>query len=125
MLYDLSEHPLLGAKATVLRDTNEDAFLEQVALAAELLGIGESTFADATLMKIQRQLVLQLNHQLLILENHPEFVFAKSVASSHSKQAITYRDGDLLLFAPALAAVKGIVGSGGWENCKSVRRTFR
>jgi hypothetical protein len=121
VIFDLSDHPLLGPKAkALLRD--EDAFVEQVALAAELYGVSDLTFEGDKLNSVRRWLVLQLNHQLTVLQDHGSVWFAKQVASSQSRQSITYRDGDPLIFQPGFAAVQAIADEDGegWENCRSV-----
>ncbi len=123
MTYDLSEHPLLGTRAKSLLEENEDAFIEQVALAADLLGIAESTYTGTKLDAVERWLVLQLNHQLVLFAEHGEFWFAKQVSSSHSRQSITYRDGDLLRLPTAVIGIAVVAGNDGWLDCVSVRRS--
>lgn len=119
MAYDLAEHPLLSAKAAALK---EEVFAEQVALAAERLGVSETVFTGAALSRIKRYLALQLNWQLQV----PIEAFYKvQEASSASKQNTTYRSGISLVYPLALAGVQSVLGSGGWADCTSVRRAVR
>lgn len=118
--YAVSEHPLLSAKALALAK-NEDAFAEQVAFAAELLGVDQTVYVDDQLLSIQRALVLQLNYQLSL---SPDVFLYKSTASLQSKQTVVYRGGDSgppLVLTQALQLVKNVRLQSGWGNIKSVR----
>lgn len=120
-VYVVSEHPLLSVKAKALREKDEDAFAEQVALAANLLGVDETTYTGDTLAKVNRALVLQLNYQLLL---DPDVFLHKSAASQHSKQSILYRGGDggpPLVMGQAMAIIKEIRYESGWDNMRAVR----
>lgn len=126
-VYDVSEHPLLSAKAKSLAavsvaDPTNQVFVEQTALAAELLGVSETTYTGDKLTKIERALALQINYQLLL---DPEVFFKKYTTSAQSKQGVGYRDGISLVFPMAAGLVEEAVGSGAWLNCTSVRRAVR
>lgn len=116
VVYDVSGHKLLSAKAAALAT---DVFVEQVAWAAELLGVSETTYTGDKLTKIKRALVLQLNYQLLL---PIDAFFKKSEASLGSKQSVTYRDGLSLIFPMAAALISEVDGADGWMDCTSVRR---
>lgn len=125
MLYDLSSNLLLSNLAKSIRTDDPPRFEEQVALAADLLGVGDSTYTGSDLAKIERALALQLNHQIQIQEKHPELFFAKSIASTQTKQGMTYRDVEGLRLPFAVALVASVVNDAAWLDCKSVRRSFR
>lgn len=124
VVYDVSEHPLLSAKAVALAATDDadSKFTEQTALAAELLGVSETTYTGDKLTKINRALALQINYQLLL---DPEVFFKKYTTSAQSKQGVGYRDGISLVFPMAAGLVEEAVGSGAWLDCTSVRRAVR
>lgn len=120
--YIVSEHPLLSPKAKALV-SSEEAFAEQTALAASLLGVDETVYVDDDLAKVNRAIALQVNYQIE-LSAKPDIWYAQSVASSHSKQSVTYRggaSGPSLIFPQAMQLVKGVQFESGWDNIKAVR----
>lgn len=119
-VYLVSEHPLLSAKAKVLAAKEED-FAEQVALAADLLGVSETTYTGDALSKINRAVVLQLNYMLQL--GMDPFIY-RSAASERSKQSVMYRGGDNgppLVLALAANLVRFVNYETGWGNIKAVR----
>ena len=88
VVYTVSEHPLLGGKAKAAA-SSEDSFAELTAVAAQLLGVDETVYTGSALASVERAIVMQLNYMSLI---KPEMFIYASEASSHSKQAVTYRD---------------------------------
>jgi hypothetical protein len=119
VVYDVSDHPMLSAKAANL---SEDRLVEETALAAEYLGIQETTFTGTDLTQIKRYLVMQINYQILL---DPEVYFKKATASAGSKQNVVYRDGISPVLKFALQGVSTVLGSSGWLDCTSVRRQVR
>ena len=119
VVYSVSEHPLLGGKAKAAA-ANEEYFAELTAVAAQLLGVSETVYTGSALESVERAIVLQLNYMSLI---EPRMFVYVAESSSHSKQAVTYRD-DIGLILPAAAALVRAVNtvSGiGWDNIKAIR----
>ena len=125
-VYVVSEHFLLGSKSKALLAKNEDEFAEQVALAADLLGVSETTYTGDALARINRAVVLQLEYQLKL--GLDPFIY-RAASSERSKQAVQYRGGDdgpPLTLAQAVAIVDSVNAETGddigkWGNIKSVR----
>jgi hypothetical protein len=120
-VYDDSEHLLLGDKALALKTKNEDQFAEQVALAADLLGVSETTYTGDTLVRVTRAVVLQLNYQIKL--GLDPFIY-RSAASERSKQSVQYRGGDAgppLVLMQAAQIVRSVEYESGWGNIKAVR----
>lgn len=122
-VYVVSEHPLLSVKAKALatNSAKEEEFAEQVALAADLLGVSETTYTGDTLLKVNRAVVLQLNYQLEL--GLSPFIY-QSAASERSKQSAQYRggeDGPPLVFAQAANIVKQVQYESGWGCIRAVR----
>jgi hypothetical protein len=122
-VYVVSEHPLLSVKAKALatNSAKEEEFAEQVALAADLLGVSETTYTGDTLLKVNRAVVLQLNYQIQL--GLDPFIF-QSAASDRSKQSVQYRggeDGPSLVFPQAANIIKQVQYESGWGCIRAVR----
>lgn len=119
VVYTVSEHPLLGGKAKAAA-ANDEYFAELTAVAAQLLGVDETVYTGSALASVERAIVLQLNYMSLI---EPRMFVYVNEASSHSKQAVTYRDniGMVLPTAAALVSAVNHAAGIGWGNIKAIR----
>lgn len=118
VVYTVSEHPALDKAVKDLVSNNEELFLDRVALAASLLGVDETVYTGDDLVKIERAIALQLNYMALI---KPAMFIYQSESSSHSKQAVSYRNNLSLIYPFAVMLVKNVTYEGGWDNIKAVR----
>lgn len=112
---------MLSTKSKSTATGNSDLFAELTAIAAQLLGVDETSYTGSDLEAVERAIVLQLNYMALI---EPRMFVYQSESSAHSKQAVSYRGlSELTLLYPMAAAlVKSVSGSGsGWDNIKAIR----
>ncbi len=121
MTYDVTDHPLLSAKAKALVK-NSDAFEAYTSLAAELLGVADTTYTGLNLAKISRAVAREVGW---LLELNYDVLLHKQAASSQSKQTITYRDVTLIdpIAAAIVSAVNAVLSTTGssWADCRAIR----
>lgn len=89
MLYDVTAHPALSEKAKALLVRDAAAFAAQVLLAETQLGVPEAALAGRRGEQMALAVALQVDFQV---ETGIDPLYQAVAASSHTKQAVTYRD---------------------------------
>jgi len=118
MAWDLAGHGLLSADAAALSPAR---LTEQVALAADLLGLDDEERWTGEVERAKRAIALQVSHQITADG-------ASALASwSRGGRSVSFRN-DVPLIAAAAAELAGIIGSTvagsdgeGWGTVRSFR----